>query len=90
MRSLGDLNFNLTFGRLSWWKDRYTILFKNHMLGYKLKVIQRLSCDPNTLKAEVAKNCGCYQSQVSQDNKNTEVILQQWEENLNPNQKRKR
>ena len=59
-------------------------------MGDKVKVIQMLSCGAKISQAEVAKKCGCSQLQVYQANKNTEVILQQWEANLNPNHKSKR
>ena len=59
-------------------------------MGDKVKVTQMLSCGPKISQAEVAKKCGCSQSQVPQAKRNMEVILQQWEANLNPNHKRKR
>ena len=59
-------------------------------MGDKVKVIQMLSCGAKISQAEVAKKCGCSQSQVYHSNKNTEVILQKWEANLNPNHKSKR
>ena len=49
-----------------------------------------MSCGPKISQAEVAKNCGCSQSQVSQANKTMELIQQQWEAKLNPNNKRNR
>ena len=59
-------------------------------MGDKVKVTQMLSCGPKISQAEVAKKCGCSQSQVSQANKNMVLILQQLESKLNPNNKWKR
>ncbi|KAI8504584.1 hypothetical protein Bbelb_177020 [Branchiostoma belcheri] len=59
-------------------------------LADKVKVIQMLDGVPKTSQTEVASKFGCSRSQVSRAYQNRAAILQQWDNNRNPNGKRKR